>query len=562
MLPISPSELSQNDENSPTTTPETLSINNSNSPTLGCDEHTSTDCVGSEEDSMFQPRFNSTQKPKRLRVDKSHIQSRETELAIASVNSKKLPSSSSNHFILTLPNERPEDWEINQHIVAAMRAGKLFHHTNAFILYGKFVFDDDQDQQTLKPTSGEESTEPLLCNNGVTINTEKIKFTKPSELFGGFMFSSTDFLSAISKGSGQRSIIPRSYARASLSASTKLSFHDPALTTALHVDAYRLRGLGFILLQQNPNKEGNVIQAGSRFLSEAELSYVMIELECMEAAWAMQKCHPDTKRLQPGHAGKSADPSITFKDAVLNLICKLGSRKSKRTADALSRAPVNPDTPTNELAEGPTSFVTRVAFISAITGSDINTNDPFLLKIAAATAIDPIMIVLREVCKKSAGDRKRRRNDRCLRPIFHPQSRLSRHAPETSPDAQISYKAAPACPSNSKASRLCEFVHADGGTPVYPAATALYEGHRSSPASHLKALTTPGVIVDVKLFCDYLIKMPAGRLFRRNRHFLRHCYMKLAPTPAAQEPPSNNLPPARITAAVSENVTLQQTLPP
>ncbi|KZS05340.1 Uncharacterized protein APZ42_031503 [Daphnia magna] len=68
--PISPSELSQNDENSPTTTPETLTINNSYSPTLGCDKDTSTDCVDSEEDSMFQPRFQSTQKLKRLRVDK------------------------------------------------------------------------------------------------------------------------------------------------------------------------------------------------------------------------------------------------------------------------------------------------------------------------------------------------------------------------------------------------------------------------------------------------------------------------------------------------------------
>ncbi|KAK4006998.1 hypothetical protein OUZ56_012153 [Daphnia magna] len=120
MPPISPSESSQNNENSHTTTPETLTINNSNSPTLGCDKDTSKDCVDSEEDSLFQSRFHSTQKPKPLIVDTSHIQSRETELAIASVNSKKMPT---DQFILTFPNEGEEDWEISQHIVAAMRAG-------------------------------------------------------------------------------------------------------------------------------------------------------------------------------------------------------------------------------------------------------------------------------------------------------------------------------------------------------------------------------------------------------------------------------------------------------
>ena len=33
-----------------------------------------------------------------------------------------------------------------------------------------------------------------------------------------------------------------------------------------------------------------MIQAGSRFLSAAETRYVMIELECLGAAWAMSKC--------------------------------------------------------------------------------------------------------------------------------------------------------------------------------------------------------------------------------------------------------------------------------
>ncbi|XP_045035732.1 uncharacterized protein LOC116935271 isoform X2 [Daphnia magna] len=134
---MSSSEFSPNDENSPPATYETLTMNINESHTLGNDTDTTTDFVDSEEDSsMFQPRFHSTQKSKRLRVEQSHLLSRETELSSASVTSKKLPSEvcETDLFILTLLNEGEEEWEINQHIVAAMRAGKLSQHINAFIL--------------------------------------------------------------------------------------------------------------------------------------------------------------------------------------------------------------------------------------------------------------------------------------------------------------------------------------------------------------------------------------------------------------------------------------------
>jgi hypothetical protein len=57
-----------------------------------------------------------------------------------------------------------------------------------------------------------------------------------------------------------------------------LPFYNPAHPTSLHVDASRLRGLGFILLQQQTNGSWNVVQAGSRFLSDGESRYAMIEL--------------------------------------------------------------------------------------------------------------------------------------------------------------------------------------------------------------------------------------------------------------------------------------------
>jgi hypothetical protein len=59
---------------------------------------------------------------------------------------------------------------------------------------------------------------------------------------------------------------------------SKLAFYNPARPTSLYVDASRLRGLGFILLQQQTDGSWIVVQAGSQSLSDAESRYAMIEL--------------------------------------------------------------------------------------------------------------------------------------------------------------------------------------------------------------------------------------------------------------------------------------------
>ena len=54
-------------------------------------------------------------------------------------------------------------------------------------------------------------------------------------------------------------------------------------------DASRLVGLGYALLQQH----GGIwkfIQCGSRFLSDVETRYVVIELELVAVVWAFKKC--------------------------------------------------------------------------------------------------------------------------------------------------------------------------------------------------------------------------------------------------------------------------------
>ena len=67
-----------------------------------------------------------------------------------------------------------------------------------------------------------------------------------------------------------------------------LSFFDPARSTCLCTDASRL-GLGFVL-QQRSGEAWVLVQAGSRFLSDAESRYAIIELEMLAVSWAVSKC--------------------------------------------------------------------------------------------------------------------------------------------------------------------------------------------------------------------------------------------------------------------------------
>ena len=68
-----------------------------------------------------------------------------------------------------------------------------------------------------------------------------------------------------------------------------LAHYDPSKPTALHTDASRRKGLGYALLQKHADK-WRLIQCGSRFLTETESRYAMVELELLAATWAMKKC--------------------------------------------------------------------------------------------------------------------------------------------------------------------------------------------------------------------------------------------------------------------------------
>ena len=77
-------------------------------------------------------------------------------------------------------------------------------------------------------------------------------------------------------------------AKTLLTTTPTLAFYDVSRPTRLLTDASRL-GLGFVLQQEN-HGEWKLVQAGSRFLTDTETCYAVIELELLAVAWATKKC--------------------------------------------------------------------------------------------------------------------------------------------------------------------------------------------------------------------------------------------------------------------------------
>jgi len=146
--------------------------------------------------------------------------------------------------------------------------------------------------------------------------------------------------------------------KSALVAPPVLAHFDPALPTALQTDASRRKGLGFALLQQHDRK-WRLVQCGSRFLSDTESRYAMVELELLAVVWAMLKCRlflhglpefqlvVDHQPLVPILNNYTLDmvenPRLQRMKAKLSMFVFTASwRKGKDHAipDALSRAPV------------------------------------------------------------------------------------------------------------------------------------------------------------------------------------------------------------------------------
>ena len=74
-----------------------------------------------------------------------------------------------------------------------------------------------------------------------------------------------------------------------LSAPPVMAYFDPSLPTMLQTDAARTKGLGFALLQRH-GESWKLVHCGSRFISDVESRYAVVELEMAACVWAVKKC--------------------------------------------------------------------------------------------------------------------------------------------------------------------------------------------------------------------------------------------------------------------------------
>ena len=149
-----------------------------------------------------------------------------------------------------------------------------------------------------------------------------------------------------------------------------LAFYQLGLDLRLETDASALKGLGFVLWQRH-GEQWRVVQCGSRYLSDAETRYAVIELEMLAVVWALHKCRlylsgtkfeivTDHRPLVPVLNSYSLDQIgnprlLCLRLKVQSFQFHVSWRKGTENvfADALSRNPVDIPTPEEEFGESP-----------------------------------------------------------------------------------------------------------------------------------------------------------------------------------------------------------------
>ena len=154
----------------------------------------------------------------------------------------------------------------------------------------------------------------------------------------------------------------------SLFSAPTLSYFDLSKPTRLCTDVSR-QCLGFIL-QQKTRDMWSLVQAGSRFLSDAETRYAIIELELLSVTWAITKCHLFLVGLPPFTVITDHHPLVPIlnnhrldeidnprlqrlktKTMGYNFTAKWLKRTLNHAPDALSRNPTSDPQPHEMLAE-------------------------------------------------------------------------------------------------------------------------------------------------------------------------------------------------------------------
>ena len=153
---------------------------------------------------------------------------------------------------------------------------------------------------------------------------------------------------------------------------------NPSIPSQLLTDASRLKGLGYALIQRDPEDNSiSLIQCGSRSLSPTESRYSTTELECMaiyyavkDSAFYLQGCKFEVVTDHKPLVGTFAKPLsdienarlLRFREKLLhfNFTVTYVPGKLHLIADALSRAPVFGPEEDRELAAN-VVIVNRIA---------------------------------------------------------------------------------------------------------------------------------------------------------------------------------------------------------
>ena len=157
-------------------------------------------------------------------------------------------------------------------------------------------------------------------------------------------------------------------AKQALTSAPTVSFFDLEKPTRLCTDASR-QGLGFVLQQKNGDTWA-LIQAGSRFLSDTESRYAIIELELLAVSWAIIKCklflaglphftvvtdhHPLVPILNNHRLDEIENPRLQrLKSKIMayNFTAQWVKGTLNNAPDALSRNPVSDPLPHELMAE-------------------------------------------------------------------------------------------------------------------------------------------------------------------------------------------------------------------
>ena len=227
-----------------------------------------------------------------------------------------------------------------------------------------------------------------------------------------------------------------------------LGFFNPKRRTVLETDAARLKGLGFCLRQQDEAGNWRLIQCGSRFLTDTETRYAVIEVEMLAIVWAMKKCAiylqgmqnfevaTDHRPLIPILNGKSlqdiANPRLQrLRESIVSFNCVAVWRQGKLHAipDALSRYPVEKPTEEDEVIGKEICQLSSMV-INAVTSADEDGTaaspfeDTALSAVRAASERDPEILALREAVLCGFPDHKSE-TDPQVRPYWNMRDRLA-----------------------------------------------------------------------------------------------------------------------------------------